>query len=111
MPLPKPGHPVRGSKTGRPIMALLDLLGRRWVLRIIWELRNTPLRFRELQTRCDDLSPTTLNQRLKNLNETGIIELTDHGYALTSDGRDLLAALAPLKRWAERWENRQMDRQ
>ena len=33
-------HSVRGSRTGRPIMALLDLLGRRWTLRILWELRG-----------------------------------------------------------------------
>jgi len=39
-PAPRPGRPVRGSRTGRPIMALLDLLGRRWVLRILWELRE-----------------------------------------------------------------------
>jgi DNA-binding HxlR family transcriptional regulator len=111
MPLPKPGQPVRGSQTGRPIMALLDLLGRRWMLRIIWELRNGTLRFRELQTRCGDLSPTTLNQRLKDLDGTGIVGLTDDGYALTPDGWDLLAALAPLKRWADRWDNRQGGRQ
>ena len=41
---------VRGSTTGRPIMALLDLLGRRWTLRIVWELREEPKRFRELRT-------------------------------------------------------------
>jgi len=36
---------VRGSRSGRPIMALLDLLGRRWTLRIIWELhRQSPIR-------------------------------------------------------------------
>ena len=34
---------VRGSRTGRPVMALLDLLGRRWTLRIVWELRDGPL--------------------------------------------------------------------
>jgi len=39
---------VRGSTTGRPIMVLLDLLGRRWTLRIVWELRDAPRRFREL---------------------------------------------------------------
>ena len=37
---PRPGRPVRGSQTGRPIMALMDLLGRRWTLRVIWELRD-----------------------------------------------------------------------
>ncbi len=44
---------VRGSKSGRPIMALLDLLGRRWMLRIIWELRNGPLTSRALRQACD----------------------------------------------------------
>ena len=34
---------VRGSRSGRPIMALLDLLGRRWTLRILWELREQAL--------------------------------------------------------------------
>ena len=50
---PKPGTPVRGSRTGRPIMAALDLLGRRWALRVLWELRGGPLSFRELRARCD----------------------------------------------------------
>jgi DNA-binding HxlR family transcriptional regulator len=53
---PRPGAPVRGSATGRPIMALLDLLGRRWALRIIWELRDGPLTFRDLQAACDGMS-------------------------------------------------------
>jgi len=44
-----PGKPARGSKSGRPIMVLLDLLGRRWTLRIVWELRDQPRRFRDLQ--------------------------------------------------------------
>jgi DNA-binding HxlR family transcriptional regulator len=42
-PAPRPGTKVRGSSGGRPIMALLDLLGRRWALRILWELRGGPL--------------------------------------------------------------------
>jgi DNA-binding HxlR family transcriptional regulator len=40
MPTPRPGEPVRGSATGRPLIAALDLFGRRWSLRIIWELRD-----------------------------------------------------------------------
>ena len=44
-------------------MALLDLLGRRWVLRIVWELREGPLTFRELQLRCGSMSSSVLNQR------------------------------------------------
>ena len=107
MALPKPGTPVRGSKTGRPIMALLDLLGRRWVLRILWELREERLSFRELRERCDAMSPTVLNQRLRDLREAEIVSLEEgEGYALTSSGRKLLEALLPLHQWAEQWQKR-----
>jgi DNA-binding HxlR family transcriptional regulator len=87
-------------------MALLDLMGRRWTLRILWELREGPLRFRALRERCNDLSPTILNQRLRELREAGIASLVEQGYCLTTEGKDLLACLAPLNRWAERWEDR-----
>ncbi len=74
MTTPKPGKPVRGSRTGRPIMALLDLLGRRWTLRILWELREESCGFRALQDRCDSMSPSVLSQRLMELQEAGIVE-------------------------------------
>ena len=86
MATPKPGKRVRGSTTGRPIMAALDLLGRRWVLRVLWELRAGPLTFRALQAACGDLSPTTLNARLKDLRTAGVVAADDEGYALTSAG-------------------------
>ncbi len=61
---------VRGSRSGRPIMALLDLLGRRWTLRIVWELRDDrSLTSRALRTACDDASPTVLQTRLSELRE------------------------------------------
>jgi DNA-binding HxlR family transcriptional regulator len=105
MPTPRPGHPVRGSATGRPIMALLDLLGRRWQLRIIWELREGALGFRDLQKRCDGMSPSVLSQRLGELNEAGIIVQRDtQDYELTERGVRLRSALAPLHEWAADWE-------
>ena len=104
MALPKPGHAVRGSRTGRPIMAVLDLLGRRWILRILWELRGEQLGFRALQGRCDDMSPSVLSQRLSDLQEAQLVQRTAEGwYGLTRTGQDLLTALAPLQLWAERW--------
>ena len=107
MALPKPGVPVRGSRTGRPIMSLLDLLGRRWVLRILWELREEALTFRVLRERCDDMSPTVLNQRLRELRDAEIVVLEDpYGFALTRSGRQLLEALMPLQRWSEQWQKR-----
>jgi len=101
---PRPGRPVRGSRTGRPIMAALDLFGRRWALRVLWELRNGPASFRALRERCDRVSPTVLNQRLAELRESGIVaHAARSGYSLTPVGESLLAALAPLSDWAVRW--------
>jgi DNA-binding HxlR family transcriptional regulator len=105
--IPRPGSPVRGSDTGRPIMALLDLLGRRWALRVIWELRESELSFRELQRRCGAISSSVLNDRLAELRAAGIAESGDSGYRLTAEGRELLALYPPLQAWAERWARRE----
>jgi DNA-binding HxlR family transcriptional regulator len=98
---------VRGSTTGRPIMALLDLLGRRWSLRIIWELRGEPLTSRALRSACDDVSPTVLQTRLTDLREADLVELLpENGYRLTTLGRELFDSFMPLHRFAERWSKR-----
>ncbi len=103
---PRPGSPVRGSSTGRPIMALLDLVGRRWTLRIIWELNQSepkPLTFRGLQERCEAMSSSVLNHRLRELRSARLIDTTAGGYALTATGADLVASLEPALAWSERW--------
>jgi DNA-binding HxlR family transcriptional regulator len=88
-------------------MALLDLLGRRWALRVIWELRDSPLSFRELQAACDGVSSSVLNDRLSELREAGAVERDDsRGFRLTQEGRRLLVAYRPLDAWAERWADR-----
>lgn len=87
----------------RPIMALLDLLGQRWALRVLWELRDGPLTSRALRTAAGGLSPTVLQARINALREAGILELTDNGYGLTALGTELLDAFAPLYRFAQRW--------
>jgi DNA-binding HxlR family transcriptional regulator len=97
---------VRGSRTGRPIMALLDLLGRRWTLRILWELRDSALTSRALREACDDASPTVLQARLAELRQTGFVELVPEGYRLTGMGKELLGTFLPLHRFAERWSKR-----
>ncbi|MDI1267007.1 MAG: helix-turn-helix domain-containing protein [bacterium] len=95
---------VRGSRTGRPIMALLDLLGRRWTLRIFWELRDGPLTSRALRTACDEASPTVMQARLSELRDAGLVELlSGDGYRLTSSGTELMRSIAPLHQFAERW--------
>jgi DNA-binding HxlR family transcriptional regulator len=105
--IPKPGSPVRGSDSGRPIMALLDLLGRRWALRVIWELRGEPMSFRRLQAACGAISSSVLNDRLAELRAAGIVAARDGGYALTPEGRELLELYPALNAWAERWAERE----
>jgi DNA-binding HxlR family transcriptional regulator len=101
---PLPGRPVRGSSSGRPEMALLDLLGRRGQLRLLWELRDgKPQSFRQLQASADGMSPSVLNDRLKELREARLVELQEAGYALTAAGRELVRHLKPLSRWAQAW--------
>lgn len=88
-------------------MALLDLLGRRWTLRILWELRAGPLTSRALRAACDEASPTVLQARLAELREAGLVDHeTGRGYALTGLGEELRAAFAPLYGFAERWAAR-----
>ncbi len=83
-------------------MVALDLLGRRWTLRILWELRDGPLGFRDLQARCDAMSSSVLRTRLVELEDYGLVR-RDGAYALTDDGRGLGAAIDPLTKWATRW--------
>src|SRR5215831_19650864 len=84
-------------------MALLDLLGRRWALRILWELRAGALTFRALQAACGGTSPTVLNQRLKELSDSALISLNRDGYALTPLGHELRQAIMPLITWSTHW--------
>ncbi len=96
---------VRGSSSGRPIMALLDLLGRRWSLRILWELREQTLTSRELRTACDEASPTVVQARLTELRDAGFIDLApEGGYGLTPLGQKPAGefpAAVPLRRALE----------
>jgi DNA-binding HxlR family transcriptional regulator len=84
-------------------MAAMDLLGRRWALRILWELSAGPCTFRVLQDRCDGVSPASLNARLGELRASGLVDTGTAGYQVTAIGAGLAAALAPLSAWAERW--------
>ena len=85
-------------------MVLLDALGKRWTLRLLWDLRvNGPGTFRQIQARCEDVSPTSLNGRLKELRELELVELGSGGFALTTYGMSLTKLLLPLDTWAQQW--------
>ena len=85
-------------------MAALDLLGRRWSLRVLWELRDGPVGARELRARCDGMSPSVLYARLTELTDAGLVtQEADQRYCLTNIGRTLGSALEPLDQWSRRW--------
>ena len=92
-------------------MAALDLLGRRWSLRILWELRDGPVGARSLRERCDAMSSSVLYERLDELTTAGLVTRTEEGsYVLTALGESLGEALAPLDAWARRWAKRSASR-
>ena len=85
-------------------MAALDLFGRRWNLRIIWELQDGPVGFRALQQRCDNMSSSVLRQRLTELLDAQLVaQQPDTAYTLTDLGRGACQALRPLARWSDAW--------
>jgi DNA-binding HxlR family transcriptional regulator len=103
MSIPKPGKPVRGSRSGMPLMALFDLLGKRWAMGVIWQLRAGPATFRGLQGVCESISPAVLNSRLKDLREAKLVCTSGEGYALTDMGAELSRLLEPFGSWALTW--------
>lgn len=103
MSIPIPGTPVRGSTTGVPIMALFDLLGRTWAMGVVWQLQDGPSTFRDLQQKCESISPSILNRRIQELKKAGVVVRTPDGYQLTSRGIELVALLRPFGTWSRTW--------
>lgn len=85
------------------ILAAIDLLGQRWMLRVVWELEPGPLGFLELRRRMGNCSSSMLSNRLQQLQAFGLIE--KHGpkgvYELTAAGVGLSEALQPFWDWSE----------
>ena len=89
-----------------PVRATLALLGLKWVPRIIYELMDGKRRFNELACAVGGCNSRTLRDRLKGLEDHGIIERDVIAvmppwveYALTSKGRELGSALLRLEEW------------
>jgi DNA-binding HxlR family transcriptional regulator len=90
--------------------AALNVLGQKWVMRIIRVLGDRTQRFCELQDALGGANSATLSQRLKMLEDEGLIQRHAISavppwveYSLTDKGSDLRAAIAGIDRWADRW--------
>jgi DNA-binding HxlR family transcriptional regulator len=99
-------------ENGCPVAAMTRLLGSRWTMLIIHHLR-APRRYRELQTLVGEVNPATFTQRLRLLEQQGLIvrranpENSRHvEYALTPQGAELLPILDELAAWARRWSRK-----
>ncbi len=92
---------LRKAKTSPAMERALVLAGRRWTLRIVWELRAGPLSFRGIRAACGNISPSVLQDRLHELADLGVAEnIPRLGYRLTASGERLFQVLAELNKWS-----------
>ena len=92
-------------KENTAIGQLLALLEARYALRVLWALRDGHAQtFRLLQDSVGGITPNTLNTRIKELREAGVVSHGGDGYSLTLSGQDLLKRLSDLQAFAVKWQ-------
>ena len=92
------------SKENTAINQLFERLERRYALRVLWALRDGhPQTFRLLQDSVGGITPNTLNTRIKELREAGLVDHGSDGYTVTPSGSDLLKRLSDVQAFATRW--------
>ena len=93
------------SKENVAVGQLLALLEARYALRVLWALRDWHAQtFRLLQDSVGGITPNTLNTRIKELREAGVVSHGGDGYSLTLSGQDLLKRLSDLQAFAVKWQ-------
>jgi DNA-binding HxlR family transcriptional regulator len=92
------------SKENAATQQLLSLLEARYAMRVLWALRDGhPQTFRLLQDSVGGITPNTLNTRIKEMREAGLMQHNGDGYSVTATGMDLLKRLAELQGFAAKW--------
>jgi DNA-binding HxlR family transcriptional regulator len=92
------------SKENAAVSQLLSLLESRYAIRVLWALRDGhPQTFRLLQDSVGGITPNTLNTRIKELREAGLMNHGSDGYGVTASGADLLKRLNDLQAFAGKW--------
>ena len=99
------------SKENAAVSQLLSLLESRYAIRVMWALKDGhPQTFRLLQDSVGGITPNTLNTRIKELRQAGLMEHGDDGYMVTASGADLLKRIGELSAFASRWAATQAKR-
>ena len=92
------------SKESAAVSQLLSLLESRYAMRVLWALKDGhPQTFRLLQDSVGGITPNTLNTRIKELRQAGLMGHGDDGYIVTSSGADLLKRMAEWPAFAGKW--------
>jgi len=91
-------------KENAAISQLLGLLESRYAIRVLWALKDGHAQtFRLLQDSVGGITPNTLNTRIKELREAGLVIHGSDGYVVTPAGSDLLKRLSELPAFAAKW--------
>ena len=92
------------TKDNAAMHQLLALLEARYAMRVLWALRDGHAQtFRLLQDSVGGITPNTLNTRIKELREAGLLTHGSDGYIVTPSGMDLLKRLNDLQAFAANW--------
>ena len=92
------------SKDNAAISQLLALLESRYAMRVLWALKDGHAQtFRLLQDSVGGITPNTLNTRIKELREAGLVDHGGDGYCVTASGTDLLKRINDLQAFAAKW--------
>lgn len=93
-----------------PVAMAAEVLCSRWTVVLLRELLAGSTRFNDLRRGLPRMSPALLSQRLKELEETGVVERRPvpgepaiHEYALTDAGRELQPLVESFGKWGQRW--------
>jgi DNA-binding HxlR family transcriptional regulator len=110
-PAPAPAAPAPCSEVCPQFHEAIELIGKRWTGAIVCALTERPMRYGELGKAVPGLSDRLLSQRLRELEEEGLVEREVEAgtpvrvtYSLTPTGQDLGPAISELKAWAKRWK-------
>jgi len=100
---------ARGYGQYCPVALSSEILGERWTILVVLALLDGVTRFNDLQRALPRISATMLSQRLRTLEEAGVLERhpaasgAGHLYELTEAGRDLEPIIMGMGRWGQRW--------
>jgi DNA-binding HxlR family transcriptional regulator len=102
-------NPVHDSTTCS-VAASAEIIGAKWTALLVHDLSEGPRRFSQLEHSCAGISPRTLSERLRALEDEEIVERRSYAespprveYELTDKGRALLPIIDAMREFGRDW--------